>query len=225
MALTAIFSLMAAVIIGYTQAAPACDPSSVMSCVMPMMMYAQSPEAQQLQVLQQTGREQDITKPQITAMCKVIQGITTCGAGYLERCAPPEYSGIRDIQTFTRGTVKLMEVCDRPDLHPKAVVMITCTKMLNSSGSVYQTCLDQSKNSLSYLQNNPNPARALEILRSGRVLKDVCCLMKSSYACLESEIRKCSQEAVDTNTQMYNAIMEAYGCPAKIAEGCPPAAA
>lgn len=57
-------------LVGYCSAGPACDINGLMPCLTPVMVYSQSPEAQQVQRLMEIDKADDLTEPQIKAICK-----------------------------------------------------------------------------------------------------------------------------------------------------------
>jgi len=203
---------------GYSSANPTCSMNDMMPCLMPLMMYGQSPEAQQMQILQQTGRELDFTEAQLKSSCKAIQSFTTCASDILLRCA----GDIPDAATLIRGTNKLLGVCDRPDLFPKTKVLIACTKAINASGSAYETCMNKVKNGMKSFQSIHDPSAGVEAIRSGAVLRDFCCSLKVSQDCSKSPIQNhCTAEAATTSQAIYDAVVDAYSCQTKFDAGCP----
>ncbi|OQV21973.1 hypothetical protein BV898_04184 [Hypsibius exemplaris] len=214
-----VFIAVATLVLGYSSAAPSCELMGLMPCLMPAMTFLHSPDFKDIQAVQRTGEFQNLTAPQLTSLCKTAQGIVTCAADYLERCMDHE---LKDLQVFARGTVKLLEVCDRPDLYAKWMVVIACNIKLNSSSAGYQSCLASGmKATLSMVQGKRNPMAAMELLRSGRLLRNVCCVMKDVNTCSAPEYGKCSPEAADLNGKIVDGVMDAYGCQAKVQDGCP----
>jgi len=211
----ALLTVSAFLCLSLSQAAPACDANALMPCIMPFMMFGQSPEAQEIARLQ--GREDEITEPQLVSMCKLAQGFTTCVADYLTRCVPAD---VTDVHTLAQGTVKLMEVCDKPNMGSKTKTLMTCGKSLKTNPD-YIACSNTGKDRLNYLKGARDPASALDILRSGRVLKDVCCTLKQMQTCMAPQIATCSSQAQEIHGHVMEAVVSAYGCQAKTASGCP----
>ena len=110
-------------------------------------------------------------------------------AGFIGRCV----GDISDAQTFFRGTVKLLEVCDKPDLFSKAKLLITCNKALNASGPTYQACVNKGKTSMNALKDIRDPAGAMEVLRSGRILKETCWYVKITAEQTDIDLALCSR--------------------------------
>jgi len=203
-------------VLGLSQAAPSCTADATMPCIMPVMMFSQSPEGQEISRLQ--GREDEITEAQLVTVCRLAQSVTTCLADYLTRCVPADAT---DVHTLARGTVKLMKVCDKPDMGSKTKTLLTCGKSLKTNPD-YVACSNTGKDKLHYLMGaGGDPFAGMEILQSGRVLKDLCCTMKQMGTCMAPQIATCSSQAQDIHRDVTNAVVEAFGCEAKTAEGCP----
>jgi len=222
----ALIAIPALLLLGLSNAAPATDPtcsfdgSSLMPCFLPAIMWAMGPEGQQIQELHRNGREEDFSQAQLASSCRVVQSATTCIGGYLSRCIPQD---VTDVHTLIKGTVKLLEVCDKPDLLPKTKLLTTCGKQLKNN-TVYEACTELGKGRLDYLNSVKDPNAGLEILRSGRVLKDICCTLKDMQTCMAPVlVSKCTTEAIQVHDQVVDAIEAAYGCAAKTAGGCPAA--
>jgi len=210
-------AVTAFIAIAEIEAAPSCASSAMLSCVMPIAVFGTSAEARELASLQATGREEDITERQVVPVCKLFQGVTTCVADYFTRCIPPD---ITDVHQLSRGTVKLMEVCDKPYMYTQAMIQATCTRKLKATPAM-QSCKRLVETRMGYLRNRPGPDAAMELLRSGRILKDFCCVLKEVAACIEPEIQVCTHEAIESNHNTFAAILDAYGCVEKTASGCP----
>lgn len=93
-----------------------------------------------------------------------------CAGEFITRCA----GSIPDVQTFVRGTNKLLEVCDTPNLFPNTQKLLVCNKGLNASGPAFSACTEKAKTGMSSLKNVRDPGTAMELLRSGQVLRDAC---------------------------------------------------
>lgn len=201
-----------------------CTSQQVLPCIVPLIGFSQTPEGEEMDRHQTAGRPQDITEPQLKAACLAVRETVGCVAEVLQTCA----GNISDVLTITRGTVKLMEVCDRPDLFTKAQLLINCHSVINASqSSTYDTCIDQAKASATRLQTGNSSAAAAAALNAlnaestGVFLRDACCTAKQAYDCIAPEFKKCTTETGNLGKAIYDAVIDAYGCQAKIAEGCP----
>jgi len=205
-----------AVLTGFTAAAPSavtCDVNSFMPC----LMSAMTPEIQAMSMI---TKPQDITEPQLRSICNTGRTVANCVTDQLAQCVP---ASITDAHTLSRGTVRLLEVCDKPDLYAKAQGQWACDKALKENTD-FEACNRQvlEKYKAVYVRPDTDAGPdAMRALTSGKLLKDFCCMMKDVQSCIDPRIHVCTADATATYRQMETAIMEAYGCRAKNAAGCP----
>jgi len=183
---------------------------------------AQNPDVQQARMLLDFGRELEITEPQARSGCKAVQAFTNCTADYVEQCV--DKTAVPDLHQIVRGTTKLMEACDKPGMHAQGMTLVKCAKTLASVHSVRE-CFDTAgywaqTSQADGLGRHPN--QTLELLRTGHVLNDLCCIFKDLRTCIESDVNSnCSIEAVELLNSKADAVWEAYRCRAKMADSCP----
>jgi len=180
------------------------------------MMFTQNPEAQAISRLQVEGRELDITENQALLLCRLIQGFTQCIGDFVSRCVEAD---VVDAHTLMSGTNQLMKVCDKPGMYDQFKVLSACGKSLRNNAD-YKACSNTGKNKLEYLQTIRDADAAKAILRTGRVLKDVCCVMKEMKTCMAPQIATCTPQAVTLHEQTMTAVNNAYGCAQRTAAGC-----
>jgi F420-dependent methylenetetrahydromethanopterin dehydrogenase len=105
---------------------------------------------------------------------RTVQSLTTCVAEYTQRCVEQD---IEDLHNIVKGSVKLLEVCDKPNMYANAKVLMSCNKALNATDSTYQGCIYKSNKSIKSLQERyiaRDPSIALQMMRTGTVLRDFC---------------------------------------------------
>jgi len=205
----------------------ACNhPESVQACAAPYALWSLTPDGQQIHTMAMRGRDDGITEPQIASVCRITQTVTTCLAGYLSRCVP---QNITDVHTLSSGIVKLTaQLCNRTDnIVAKIKMIVECSDQLANCTARGRDCRNagicsqKGIDRLSYLYAVTGPTEIMDLFRSGRLLKDVCCAITEMSTCIAPEMSTCTSQTSDLTDQMVKAILGAFGCAEKTAGGCP----
>ncbi|XP_055351346.1 uncharacterized protein LOC129597708 isoform X2 [Paramacrobiotus metropolitanus] len=189
-----------------------CDASTFAPCGMTMQTYAMGPEGHDYLAKLQAGM--DVTEPQLRSLCRVTKEALACVKIALGQCVPRD---VTDFHEFTATVVRLMDVCDRPDLYSKFNTLMQCGKTLNqTSGSKARAC-----GTLSFrlgLEKEDNWAG----WRNGKIFKQICCSIKSHKTCTGTEVAdKCGRETQQISDEQTHAIEEAFKCNGPRGQNCP----
>ncbi|XP_055347847.1 uncharacterized protein LOC129594983 [Paramacrobiotus metropolitanus] len=207
---------------GYAAASPVavgtCDPSQFMPCVMPMLMFAMGPEGQQLTKIKDG---MDITEPQLKSLCRIGKETLTCAKTAVGSCVPRD---VTDLHEALASTVKLMEVCDRPDMYSKARVLFQCAKTLNqTAGTKTRSCANRAaRTSVDKVKAKGSSSDPLEEWRNGEAMKQLCCNLKSVKSCSGTEVAdKCGSQAQQITDSIYATVLESFKCNGPRGQNCP----
>ncbi|OQV21976.1 hypothetical protein BV898_04187 [Hypsibius exemplaris] len=148
----------------------------------------------------------------------------TCSAGYWERCIGLDSNAIKDVQTLTQGATTLLEVCDSPNLHAKAVLVMACAHNLTADNDTLSDISSSAVTGLALLLRNsafPDVNRDsrpyLTIVRSVQALHHMCCTIQANSSRNQVKaIMLCSSEARDVIGRIKMAMWTAYGCQARL---------
>jgi len=192
----------------------ACEPSlEIQSCLTPLVTWSMTSEASEVYALR--GREEEFTARQLVYTCKLVQRFTICVADFLARCVP---ANVTDLHDLARGTVKLMQVCERPDLYEKTKLIVACGKKLQTDWG-WENCTDYVTDRMGYMQDVVDFPSIVAVMSNGHVMKDFCCTLKDVQICMEPRIARCAP-GVEMRASILDAVLKAYGCQEKIAGGC-----
>jgi len=218
----------ALLLLGYARATGVCDIQTEMvrvhTCVAPVSEFQLSPEGEQLRALY--GREEEVSEAQVRRVCKIYLGVVACMQANASSsgCVPRD---VPDVLKIEEARNKLVQsgICDKPDLLEKVMTVIVCHKALHATpNSAVENCRGQSAGRFQQWINFNNPQSPYDpiaLLRSGRVLKDVCCALKEIHTCSRPHVvEKCTIQAVEIGDKIEAAVSNALGCEEKIAAGC-----
>ncbi|XP_055349448.1 uncharacterized protein LOC129596243 [Paramacrobiotus metropolitanus] len=206
---------------GYGAANPlgirSCDLSFI-PCTTPMIMFIMGPEGQQLAQLKDGL---GITEQHLKSICRVGKEMLTCANTAIGECVPRD---ALDVHELGVALVKLMEVCDRPDLYNKTRTLMQCGKTLNQTGgSKTRACGNRAVRLYNeQARTTPQSGDGLAEWRNGTIMKDICCNIKSTKACSGTEVvDKCGREAQQIVDDVLDAVVEALKCNGPRGENCP----
>ncbi|XP_055346545.1 uncharacterized protein LOC129594024 [Paramacrobiotus metropolitanus] len=207
---------------GYGAANPValgtCDPSAFMPCAMPFLTYAMGPEGQELAKLKGGV---DVTEQQLKSLCRLTKETLTCAKTALGQCVPRD---VTDFHEFAATVVRLMDVCDRPDLYSKFNTLMQCGKTLNQTdGSKARACGNRSfRLGMEQAKASGQSGDMLAGWRNGEILKQMCCSIKSHKTCSGTEVAdKCGREAQQIADDITLAVEEAFKCNGPRGQNCP----
>ncbi|XP_055344649.1 uncharacterized protein LOC129592597 [Paramacrobiotus metropolitanus] len=197
------------------------DSNSLLMCMAPTLMYILGPDYQQIM---NTKDASQITEAQLVGICKMGRTVMGCVKDMAECYLEP--SQMADTYEMLTGSIKLMDVCDRPDFYSKYHLMAQCTKIINQTSSKTRGCFNAAMRTvMNDYPTNAGPGRvenALALVKRRDLIRNMCCMMNSYETCTGSEIAdKCGAEVQDIATRVNNAIRETFKCYGPRGENCP----
>ncbi|GAU88186.1 hypothetical protein RvY_00930 [Ramazzottius varieornatus] len=185
-----------------------CDQGGIVMCFLPFMSWAMSGAAQQFTT------ESDITLPQFNQICQLSKTAATCFQAFTDRCIPQTYA---DVHVGTSGIVKMLELCNEPEIFPKVQKYVACGRKINDT---LERCGNSVKESMPKDVTGGEPMAALQ---RQNAVRDLCCVAKKFEKCYMPEVSgRCGAEAVPINQEFLNRVYASFQC-ANHLTNCPAA--
>ncbi|XP_055344735.1 uncharacterized protein LOC129592667 [Paramacrobiotus metropolitanus] len=200
---------------------PSCDLSSVLPCMMPAIAYMLGPEGQELATLKDGG---EINEQQLLGICRLGQSTLGCMKDHIDRCVP---RSIPDIHDFMAGTANVMTVCDKPGMYSNAKVLMKCNQKLNATSTKFRRCTEDLSSGIQGMTGgsqatatfSTDPNKALDMWKSGNMLRDLCCKVQNYKNCMGTEVTdKCGADAAAVDTSVFHAMFNTYSCQGRVAD-------
>ncbi|XP_055330245.1 uncharacterized protein LOC129582688 [Paramacrobiotus metropolitanus] len=191
---------------------PECRDMGLFQCARPIITFVMTADGQRIGKIRKSGllKENDFTK-----VCRLAQSTISCIDGWIGRCMPANET---DLHIVSKGTVKILSVCNETDSFSKFTKMTTCAEKINNT---HKACGESMRTNLPEAHKNINPRNPKEIFQIENLQRHVCCTIKQYKTCITPSMQSsCAAEEKTLTDKFLDRVLGAYQCTNAVFGAC-----